>query len=505
MEEDFDNEVGFWIKNVPYLWARGDTILTSKRFYLLKDHGLELFDEKNNLTDVRSRQNIKSIDKKRISTSKETFSLIPTEDVKCSFIRNYFLVWTFSNGERDGKPILYKKYKDKKGNHKNKFNSWLDTADIRIEGVRYKRIEPEFPRKFECSTMTILDCKECMKDNNTRIIPLYGYEYEYLEPVEDFSLKSSSKKKCIVSHSMESQIQPDIYYQDRRKKWGFTLPTSTSYNLLCRMSNFVERLFNLNIELIKRDFPDRDIKLFIKEGEAIYDEKPFKNEKDHITWSQNEYDHPGFHRAYIKYKSIQRFTETWELLRRAHNLGILSNIYKNPKPRTIRVASLAGGPGFELYALREFFSRYYPHLKVECISLDLAESWRPYAEELGLEFDKWDVDDGKGLPKKLKGKIDFAIVSYALHMYMSKPIHFKWLSKAILNDTIPMLFVNSRMKSLKDHIVGMKEKGIDETDLLERNKKGQRDNRQIVYHKLDFKIKIPTNKLPVMFPNVPYE
>jgi hypothetical protein len=505
MDEDFDNEVGFWIKNIPYLWSKGDTILTSKRFYLLKEHGLELYDENNNLTDVRSRQNIKSVDKKRLSTSKETFSLIPTEGKKRSFIRNYFLVWTFSNGERDGKPILYKKYKDKKGNSKNRFNSWVDTADIRIEGVRYKRLEPEFPRKFRGSSMTILDCKECMKNNNTRIIPLYGYEIDYSKSNKELQHSNSSlEKKCIVSRSMESIIQETFYYQDRNKKWPFSLPTKTSYNLLCRLSNFVERLFSLNTEIIKRDYPDRDIKKIIHEGKNIYNNKPFKN-KNKITWSQNEYDHPGFHRAYIRYKSIQRFTETWELLRRAHNLGILASIYRNPKPRTIRVASLAGGPGFELYALKEFFNRYYPHLKVECISLDLAESWRPYAEELGLEFDFWNVDDGKGLPKKLKGKIDFAIVSYALHMYMSKPIHINWLSKAILNNTIPILFVNSCIPNLKHHITEMKNKGISETDLILPNQKGKKDNRQIVYYNSTLKIKIPRGILTTMFPNVPYE
>ena len=116
MVEDFDNEVGFWIKNIPYLWAQGADIHTSKRFYLLKDHGLELFDEDNNLVDVTSRSDIRSqkSPNRRLSTSKETFSLIstPQGDKRCIFVRNYFLVWTFSTGERDGKPILYKRYKD---------------------------------------------------------------------------------------------------------------------------------------------------------------------------------------------------------------------------------------------------------------------------------------------------------------------------------------------------------------------------------------------------------
>ena len=189
---------------------------------------------------------------------------------------------------------------------------------------------------------------------------------------------------------------------------------------------------------------------------------------------------------------------------RAHNLGILYSVYRDPQPRTIRVASLAGGPGLELYALREFFSRYYPHIKVECISLDLGEGWRPYAEELGIEFVAWDVDDGKGLKEKLGGDIDFAIVSYALYMYMSKSKTLKWLSKAILDNTIPMLFVNSRMKDLSKHISQMKSYGIVKTDLIDLpgNKK---DDRQFVYHRPDLRIKKPVEKFVTMYPNVPYE
>ena len=513
MDEDFDNEVGFWIKNIPYLWNQGDSVYTSKRFYLLKDHGLELFDEENNLTDVTPRQNIKinNTSIKRLSTSKETFSIIPTSSTStsndvCSFIRNYFLVWTFSTGERDGKPILYKKYKDKKGNQQNKYNIWVDTADIRIEGVRYKKIEPEFPRKFEGSTMTILDNKEAIRFNNTRTIRLQGYEFDYSEPGTESD--SGTFGECVVSPSMEKVIQHDVYYQDRNRKWAFKLPTPTSYNLLCKLSKFVERLFNLNLEIIKRDYPEKDVKSFLDEGERIYDQKP-SLAKNGVTWSQNDYDHPGFHRAYLRYKSIQRFTETWELLRRAHNLGILASIYKNPQPKTIRVASLAGGPGFELYALREFFGKYYPHIKVECISLDLAGSWRPYAEELGLEFAEWNVDDGKGLPEKLGGKIDFAIVSYALYMYMSTPLHIKWVSKAIKNGTIPFLLVNERMENLRKHISEMVTEGISETNLITPvisiGGGGKRDDRQIVYYKPDLRIKIPSGKITTMFPNVPHE
>ena len=166
MVEDFDNEVGFWIENVPYLWVQGDTIFSSKRFYLLKDYTLELFDENNNLVDMTNRKNVgmRTPEDRRLSTSKETFSLIPVdsqsgdsgENGMCKFVRNYFLVWTFSTRERDGKPILYKKYTDKKGNQRTRYNPWIHYLDIRIEGVRYKQLLPEHQRNFESSIITIL-------------------------------------------------------------------------------------------------------------------------------------------------------------------------------------------------------------------------------------------------------------------------------------------------------------------------------------------------------------
>ena len=510
MEEDFDNEVGFWIKSIPYLWVKGDTIKSSKRFYLLKDYTLELFDENNTLKDMKDRKNVgmRTPSDRRLSTSKETFSLIPIEYDKaapCSFVRDYFLVWTFSTRERDGKPILYKKYIDKKGKQRTRYNPWIHHLDIRIEGVRYKFLTEEHKRNFEGNTMVILEGKESIKNNKTRKVRLRGYEFISSEPeIIEYSEQEGYPKteECIVSSSMEKWIYRDFYYQDRRRKWKFYIPNRTSYDLLCRLSKFVERLFSLNLEIMRRNYPQHNIKVFIKEGEKIYDQKPSLAKKG-VTWSQNDYDHPGFHRAYIRYKSIQRFTETWALLRRAHNLGILYSIYRDPQPRTVRVATLAGGPGLELYALREFFSRYYPHIKVECISLDLGELWKPYAEELGVEFDVWNVDDGNELKEKLNGNIDFAIVSYALHMYLSKPLHINWLSKAILNNTIPMLFVNSRMKNLSKHISEMEAKGVSEKDLI--GGKGKRDNRQIVYHRPDIRIKAPVEKFVTMYPNVPYE
>ena len=67
----------------------------------------------------------------------------------------------------------------------------------------------------------------------------------------------------------------------------------------------------------------------------------------------------------------------------------------------LRVASLGGGPGFELLAVRAFLERECPETALDLISLDLEESWRPCAEELGVRFSVWDVNDGEGLLAKV--------------------------------------------------------------------------------------------------------
>ena len=41
----------------------------------------------------------------------------------------------------------------------------------------------------------------------------------------------------------------------------------------------------------------------------------------------------------------------------------------------IRMASVGGGPGYELFAAREFFARYAGSVPVQLCSLDLEQSW----------------------------------------------------------------------------------------------------------------------------------
>ena len=59
MSQDFDNDIGFWIKNVPYVWVNGKTIEECKRFYILDSNKfIAVFDENNFI--VRDPETVKN-------------------------------------------------------------------------------------------------------------------------------------------------------------------------------------------------------------------------------------------------------------------------------------------------------------------------------------------------------------------------------------------------------------------------------------------------------------
>ena len=127
-----------------------------------------------------------------------------------------------------------------------------------------------------------------------------------------------------------------------------------------------------------------DPQFVMAQGELIYEMKPSLKAYNK-TWSQEEYGHPGLQRTYIKLKSFQRFTETWATLERAAAEGLFDEWKKGGKSndealggavRPLRVASIGGGPGYELLAMQMFFERFAPGVPLELISLDLCPSWR---------------------------------------------------------------------------------------------------------------------------------
>lgn len=313
------------------------------------------------------------------------------------------------------------------------------------------------------------------------------------------------------------------YFQDRNKRWPFRC-ADNGRRLLLDLVRAASRL----VAVADRSLDgahNRD--RLVEEGVSIYARKPNKKTED-VTWSQDEYDHIGFQREYLRFKSVQRFTETFALLERAFNAGAFAAVGASAPDARCRVASLGGGPGFELVAVRAFFRIHFPHVVLELVSLDLASSWAPYCAELGVDFAQWDVNDGDGLLPACKGPVDFAIISYVLHHYMSNGHCAAWLGRWLAGPrpaaslppasaavgppealgTAPApraVFISSRYESLRHEVDLITARGVRVYALM--GQAAGSDHRQLIFHGPQHAaLEPPAVPIPKpTFPNVPYE
>ena len=179
------------------------------------------------------------------------------------------------------------------------------------------------------------------------------------------------------------------YFQDRRRKWPFT--TSA------RGKELLEALVAANAALRKRNTSllsaAGEPSSVEAEGERLYVEKPTLRGDANVTWSYEEYGHPGLQLYYLKLKSWQRFTETYALLERAHRRGLFDAPL--PEGRPLRIAALGGGPGYELLAAQRFFADVLGAREVELINTDIQPTWQEYSEALGFRFAVHDITKDK--------------------------------------------------------------------------------------------------------------
>jgi len=69
-----------------------------------------------------------------------------------------------------------------------------------------------------------------------------------------------------------------------------------------------------------------------KEGESLYVDKPtLHNAETNVTWSIDEYGHAGLQHMYLRFKSMQRFCETWAMLERAAARGLFDDAFGRAK------------------------------------------------------------------------------------------------------------------------------------------------------------------------------
>jgi len=127
------------------------------------------------------------------------------------------------------------------------------------------------------------------------------------------------------------------------------------------------------------------------------------------TWSQDEYGHVGFQRWFLHSEAVPRCTTTWSLLEGATATGVIALSNNN----SLRIASIGGGPGFELIACQLFFRRCWPNSNLSLTCLDLCKSWGRYVTALGYRFEQWDLKSGKLLEllELERGQLDYVILS----------------------------------------------------------------------------------------------
>eukprot|EP00746_Dinoflagellata_sp_MGD_P145439 gnl/MRDRNA2_/MRDRNA2_78051_c0_seq1.p1 gnl/MRDRNA2_/MRDRNA2_78051_c0~~gnl/MRDRNA2_/MRDRNA2_78051_c0_seq1.p1 ORF type:complete len:327 (+),score=61.91 gnl/MRDRNA2_/MRDRNA2_78051_c0_seq1:361-1341(+) len=251
----------------------------------------------------------------------------------------------------------------------------------------------------------------------------------------------------------------------------------------------------------------------LQEGKRLYAEKPDMYEND-VTWTQAQYRHVGLRAEYIRVKCIQRFTEAWEAMRRTFNAGGLRKWMGVGEDKSVplRVASLGGGPAFELLAVRRFCERFLPQAKLELISLDLIAEWQPYAESLGIGFNEWDVMDGKGVLRACDWEmIDLAVISYVFNHYMTNPMCFEWLAQRLNNGTLGAIILISRKKNMVSQIREFERRGARVTCLMRQPRYSEGkplDHRQLLITSGSAKLPMflgITQQVQSVFPNVPHE
>ena len=155
------------------------------------------------------------------------------------------------------------------------------------------------------------------------------------------------------------------YFQDRGRKYPFSAGPE-ALPLLRGLLATNERVNRLSQERVEAT---GNAEATLRYGESLYVEKPtMKSSKGCGTWSDEEYAHPGLQAIYLRLKSFQRFTESWALYERVARHGTFDRYLRRPAAiegataaaplPPLRVASLGGGPGYELLAL-EWFLRFW--------------------------------------------------------------------------------------------------------------------------------------------------
>ena len=244
-------------------------------------------------------------------------------------------------------------------------------------------------------------------------------------------------------------------------------------------------------------------------GESLYRDKP-KLRKGEGTWSQEEYGTLGLQRVYLSFKSFQRFTETYVLLERAFYRNIFASLATpaGEPPKPLRVVSAGGGPGFELFAFKKFAERVCPRRPLELVSLDLMPKWKPYVENMNMEFYEYDITGKVPLVQCSGGKpVEWVIISYVL-IYCCTEETADMLADLIFNHGVKGIFISERAYR-QDMAKFCKDRNLQVVQLLDQSM--EHDDRQLAICHPSMPIVPPLESQPgarkplLTFPNVPWQ
>jgi len=325
--------------------------------------------------------------------------------------------------------------------------------------------------------------------------------------------------------SLQSWVGPLVdgkqctYFQDRDKRYPF-YTNEVGYNLLQQLMERNKALLHINHKLLEEraskeaydGVQEEEVKkdVIIRIGQGLYAHKPTLRTKG-VTWSTEEYSHPGLQRMYLRMKSIQRFTEVWCLLERCYMLGMFDDIIKRGEGM-VRIASIGGGPGYELLATKLFFADKAPNVELELISMDLCVAWKVFVEELGFKFIQYDINNEEGInplqaAELERGDIQFCIVS-CLMIYCTNEKVLNMFRKLTHDDGVNAILVSERGERTKACSM-MEELGGEVIRLIQSN---GMDERQAIWCSKEYaNEKLHTcspdyeaHQDDSVFPNVPY-
>ena len=311
------------------------------------------------------------------------------------------------------------------------------------------------------------------------------------------------------------QLGDVVYYMDRRKRHPFYTDMEVGGAALMKLSLTNEVLLDLNMERLQAQAggDSQSLRALTDKGKQIYADKPTlartRGTENEATWSQEEYGQPGLQREYLLLKSLQRFTETWALLERAAVLGLFAPEFARDKAIEdsgddedsdddeeedddevpVRAVSVGGGPGYELFAMHQFFGRYAANIEVQLCSLDLEQSWDEYVDRLlppgcalgdggGSRFRQWDVNVGSLFDRIGGAKVDYVVISYVLEMYMTTDYCCDMMAGWLKDGGVRAVIISSRGKQLEAKAM-MEARGVSAVHLL--SQEAGRDERQTLF------------------------